>query len=122
MIDDPYNYPIIGVRKVVDGDTVDLVLAKDIGFRVIVQTTQRFRLLNVNTPERGQEGWAEATDFVKSWFAAYGPVARCSSHKTDNFGRWLAYIYVPEDPSTGRPFQSLNDDIISAGHGVVYTR
>lgn len=39
---------------VVDGDTID------------VEGVGRIRLVGVNTPERGEPGYREATDFVKS--------------------------------------------------------
>lgn len=123
MTTNPYDYAIIAVKKVVDGDTVDLLLGKefDLGFRIFITatTTQRFRLLGVDTPERGEPGWAEAGEYVRSWLEANAGRARCSSHKTDSFGRWLAYVYVDRGDGT---VQSLNDDLIAAGHAEVYVR
>lgn len=46
---------------VVDGDTIDVMI--DFGFDI--WGDRRLRLLNVDTPERGQENYTEATDFVK---------------------------------------------------------
>lgn len=119
MADAPYDYGILDVRRVVDGDTVDLTLGKDIGFYVTTIVNVRFRLLDVDTPERGQPGYTEATEYVRSWLQANAGRARCSSHKADSFGRWLAYIYVTRDDGT---VLSLNDDLIAAGHAVRYER
>ena len=46
---------------VVDGDTIDVMI--DFGFDI--WGDRRLRLLNVDTPERGQENYTEATEFVK---------------------------------------------------------
>lgn len=119
MSENPYDYPILDVRKVVDGDTVDLVLGRDIGFYVTTMATVRVRLLNINAPERGKPGAAEATDYVRSWLQANAGRARASTHKADSFGRWLAYVYVARDDGT---VSSLNDDLVAAGHAEVYVR
>lgn len=119
MSDSPYDYAILDVRKVVDGDTVDLTLGKDIGFYVSTVVNVRFRLLGVDAPERGKPGAAEATEYLRAWLAANAGRARCSSHKADSFGRWLAYIYITREDGT---VSSLNDDLVAAGHAVVYVR
>lgn len=114
-----YDYAILDVRKVVDGDTVDLVLGKDIGFHITTMAAIRVRLLNINAPERGQPGAPEATEYVRSWMQANAGRARCSTHKADSFGRWLGYVYIKRDDGT---VSSLNDDLVAAGHAVVYVR
>jgi len=82
-----YDYKVLEVLKVVDGDTVDLKI--DVGF---YQTSAlRFRLLNVDTPERGQVGWTECTEFVREWLVGRKLVAR--TQKSDSFGRWLVWLY-----------------------------
>lgn len=48
------------VYYVVDGDTVDVDV--DLGFKVY--TKQRIRLSGIDTPERGQPGYAEAKLFL----------------------------------------------------------
>lgn len=59
-----YAYPqdaasITGtVIRVVDGDTIDAKLANG--------ETVRIRLTFANTPERGEPGWKNATDFTKT--------------------------------------------------------
>ncbi|MDO9045976.1 MAG: thermonuclease family protein [Methanobacteriaceae archaeon] len=68
---------------VVDGDTIDVV---GVG---------RIRFSGVNTPERGQAGYQEAKDFVKSYClgkTVYLDIDDAKNH--DKYGRTLAVVYV----------------------------
>lgn len=81
------------VARVVDGDTVDLVV--DLGFRV--RKKDRFRLAEIDTPERGQVGWSEAKQAVEALLPVGSPVIIATSHPAhrdpaDKYGRWLATI------------------------------
>lgn len=105
-----YRYRVLAVCRVVDGDTVDLVL--DVGF--YLNTTLRFRLLGVDAPERGKPGAAEATAFVQAWLAE-DPDLTAHTRKADSFGRWLVDI-TREDGT------SLSAALLEAGHAVPYTR
>lgn len=79
------------VRRVVDGDTVDLLVELD--FDVLVKI--RGRLTDVNTPERGDPEFDEATMLLTKLldeaedengfihFVCYGK---------DKYGRWLVDI------------------------------
>lgn len=94
-----YEYSAMPIR-VIDGDTI--VMEVDLGFRM--KTTQSFRLLGINCPEkRGDE--AEhgklCTKFVQRTLDAGVPHAgfwwnvQVITHKNpDSFGRWLAEVYV----------------------------
>ena len=59
MIDYKFNGQVI---RVIDGDTFDALV--DLGFHVI--TTQRFRMLGIDAPEKGQPGANEATAYLSS--------------------------------------------------------
>lgn len=83
-----YTYNAI-VDRWVDGDTVDLFV--DLGFRVI--THQRFRLLGVDTPERGQPRFKEATECAER-ACPPGSAVQFTSIKTDKYGRWLVALPV----------------------------
>lgn len=74
------------IVNVVDGDTCDILI--DLGFSVKMKT--RFRLIGIDTPERGQPGWREATDFMKNYINT--PVI-VKSTKLDKYGRFLAEVY-----------------------------
>lgn len=86
-----FDYAVLDVVRVVDGDTVDLRL--DLGFHLT--TALRFRLLGTDTPERHEDGWHECTEFTRAWLVEHAGVIRAETVKTDSFGRWLARLYVP---------------------------
>lgn len=102
-----YDYAVT-VHRVVDGDTIDLEV--DVGF--YLTTVIRVRLLGVDTPERGQAGWADATAFTTRWLAARGGRLRATTVKTDSFGRWLADIYAGTE--------HLGPALLDAGHARPY--
>lgn len=78
-----FQYAVI--LHVVDGDTCDIMV--DLGFGVAIK--QRFRLANINTPERGQPGWQEATDFLTTFVGR--PLVIVVT-KLDKYGRYLAEL------------------------------
>lgn len=102
-----YRYRVIEVRKVVDGDTIDLVL--DVGF--YMSAALRFRLLGVDTPERGQPGADAATQFVRAWLTAPDGGLIAHTRKADSFGRWLADVHREDG-------QSLSVALLQAGLAV----
>ena len=82
------------VDRVIDGDTIDFMV--DLGFNVHIKI--RTRLLGVNTPERGHEDFALATETCKELLEACkaslpskGKVLIKTS-KTGKYGRWLVEI------------------------------
>lgn len=93
--------------RVIDGDTVEMDV--DLGFRIT--SRQRFRLLGVDTPERNEPGWAEATAFTRAWFEERPLGLTAETEKSDSFDRWLATVRgpLPGDPS-------LNFALGAAGH------
>ena len=55
------------VQRCVDGDTVDADL--DLGFHMTARI--RFRLAGIDTPERGEPGYQEATEHLESLLLKY---------------------------------------------------
>jgi micrococcal nuclease len=104
-----YQYKAVIVR-VIDGDTVELNV--DLGFDIHVIT--HFRLLGINTPERGQAGWAEATEYVKAFFVT-NPQVTVNTYKKEKYGRWLADIFVGSDS-----VNTLNKALVDNGLARVY--
>lgn len=82
------------VLKVVDGDTVDILI--DLGFEV--HRKVRCRLLGVNTPERGKENYKEATNvlarLIQENLDEDGMILFSSRKggKRGSFRRWLIEI------------------------------
>lgn len=82
----PYCYHGTILRWV-DGDTLDIEV--DLGFKV--KMLQRFRLIGVDAPERGQPGFNEAKALAER-IAPIGSGLLFESMKSDKYGRWLVYL------------------------------
>ena len=85
-----YNY-LCEVDRVIDGDTVDVNI--DMGF--YLHQLIRVRLLDVNTPERGEDDWKKATDTLKELLEQGEQVDKrfwLTTHKTGKYGRWLGNL------------------------------
>ena len=115
-----YSYQATVVRWV-DGDTVWLDV--DLGFRM--HSTTDFRLYGVNTPERGQPGYAEATARCHEVAPTGSKVIVHVFKDPDKYGRWLV-IVVPVVPvsvpgvSVVEAGASVNDVLVREGLAVVY--
>lgn len=108
-----YNATIV---KAVDGDTVDLMV--DLGFKIYSKV--RVRVNGVDTPERGQDGFNEATQFVVDWFGEQGDRCILETTKTGKYGRWLGDIYPVTLGPDDEGFKSLNQALLDAEMGVPY--
>jgi endonuclease YncB( thermonuclease family) len=121
---DTYDYGVVELRKFVDGDTLEArlqtIVEIDIGFRIkqtlAMTTVQRLRLLGVDTPEKDEPGYGEASAFSRQWltsrFAA--GALRARTEKQDSFGRWLADLY------DSRSSESLGAALVRAHHAVPF--
>ena len=129
-----YSYPTPSLRaqplRVVDGDTADLFV--DVGFRGY--QIGRFRFLDIDTPEMNSKDpderarAKEATEFVKDMLdcfertlkvdLAYWPLRIETAKDPDNFGRWLAKIYV----TTLKGESSVNAELLDNGLAVPYEK
>lgn len=118
-----YTYRAKLVR-VVDGDTIRLMLYKDfdVGF-YFTQTAcaeMNFRLARIDTPEvRGIE--KEAGLKVKAYVEDYLKQAqslRAVTYKPDKYGRWLVDLYV----TINNQEILLNDHLLEKGYAKVYSK
>lgn len=89
--------------RVIDGDTI--VVDIDLGFRVT--SRQPVRLYGINTPERGQPGYKDATEALRSLLSAGTFVVRTIKPE-DKYGRFLAEI------------DGVAESMIASGHAVPY--
>jgi micrococcal nuclease len=95
------------VQRVVDGDTLRLP------GRIYV------RLIGVDTPETVKPNWPvepfgpEATQFTKEFIGRQPIQLRLDHERTDQHGRWLAYVYV-----NGK---MLNEALLKAGLATAHT-
>lgn len=79
------------VIRWVDGDTVFLKV--DLDFRI--EGELEFRLLGIDTPEKGKPGYKEAIAFVneKAPVGGANPLIVRSYKDPDKYGRWLGEIF-----------------------------
>lgn len=89
--------------NVVDGDTIDVTI--DFGFEIF--GNRRLRLLDVDTPERGQENYKEATEFTKN--LVLDKDIFIQTYKSDVFGRYLAKVYVLNE---NKEYVYLSEELI----------
>lgn len=95
------------VIKVIDGDTIEASV--DLGFNI--WTRQRFRLLGINTPERDEVGYNEATQFTVE--KVLDKVVHIESRKTDKYGRYLATVHLSDGTT-------LNQLLLQKGYAKEY--
>jgi micrococcal nuclease len=111
-----YEYRIIGIPKVIDGDTLDVMF--DIGFNV--QTWQRCRLRGIDAPESRTTDMKEkqygiaAKQFLEDWLKRQ-PKLWGRTTKDDKYGRMLVEIY--SDLSTS----SVNGLMLTEGYAWPYS-
>ncbi len=92
------------VKNVVDGDTVDV--------RFNIYGIQRVRLVGVNTPEIGEEGYEEAEEFVNKTCLGEAVKLDVDDMKQyDTYYRILAVVYVNDT--------NLNEKLVKEGYAEV---
>jgi hypothetical protein len=95
------------VTEIVDGDTLDV-------------NNVRVRLALVNTPERGENGYTEAIDFVQS-VCSIGTTALVDEddgQKEGSFDRVIGLVYYGGDNVNNK--KSLNELLLENGYAVIY--
>jgi micrococcal nuclease len=113
-----YEYYVRKVEKVVDGDTIDVLI--DLGFDILFQS--RVRLAGIDTPESrtkdlkekalGLESKEYLSKHIKDAKSVVIKTEKMNS--TEKFGRILGWIYVNGDT------ESLNDKMINDGYAWGY--
>lgn len=99
------------VRKVVDGDTIDLLV--DLGCDVALK--MRCRLNGVNAPEKNTPEGKAALAWMKEQLPVGNEVVvQTIKDKKEKYGRYLAEVFLPEQE------QSLNETLLQNGYGKEY--
>ena len=108
-----YEYKVASVVRVVDGDTVDVIL--DLGFGL--SKKERVRVAGVDTPEKRTRNAKEkmlgydATEFAEAWFEGGDIVVR--TEKDGKYGRMLGWFHKGEE--------CFNHRLIDEGFAWSYT-
>lgn len=112
-----YEYKVLEVCKVVDGDTVDLVL--DLGFSLTLK--QRVRLAGLDAPEtlskdaEERKLGFEAKEFAQAWLTSKMAVGvSITTSKDDKYGHILGTL-VSRDGS------NLNQLLVHKGYAWSYS-
>ena len=109
-----YEYIVKEIVKIVDGDTVDIVL--DLGFDVYRK--ERVRINRVDTPESNSKDVnekklaIEAKNYVSTWMINQKKI-RIKTLKDDKYGRLLGEFYGDGDVC-------LSDLLINGGYAWAY--
>ena len=109
-----YEYSVLEIIKIVDGDTVDVLL--DLGFDI--HRKERVRILGIDTPEtktldeNEKKFGTESKAYVISWFATH-PKITVRPTKDEKYGRILGEFL----DSDGR---NLSHSIVEDGYAWKY--
>lgn len=113
-----YEYKVIEVVKIYDGDTMTVVV--DLGFGIY--SRQTLRLYGIDAPEmRGDE--KEKGIVSRDWLRQKIEEAKSQNEKviiktikdaTEKYGRLLANIFIGTDP------KSLNEQLVEQGLATTY--
>lgn len=103
------------VTKVVDGDTI---------WVEINGIEEKVRLIGVNTPEKGEVGYEEATDYTTLMLLDKHILLETDISKTDQYDRLLRYVWfdIPSESSDLEKTTKLfNGMLLTSGHAEIAT-
>jgi len=92
------------VVDVIDGDTFEIA------------TGDQVRLICVDSPEKGEEGYKESRDFLLELIFEKEVRLEQDIEDQDTYGRLLRYVYL--NTSDGELF--INKEIVQQGYGEVF--
>lgn len=104
-------WPGTTVVRVVDGDTFDAQVARDLGFYGEAAFRVRFRLQRINAPKRSSAAGARAGARLAELLAA--PFTLESGKPYKYGGEWMAEVTLPD----GR---NASDVLVAEGHAVYW--
>lgn len=110
-----YSYKVKEVVKVVDGDTVDLLI--DLGFSLLKK--ERVRVAGIDTPESRTRDKKEKVYGLEAKAYLQGILENAEkiiveTEKDGKYGRMLGWLYVDDND------QSVNHLLIEAGYAWSY--
>ena len=106
-----YEYKVKSVERVIDGDTVDVIL--DLGFGLFKK--ERVRIAGVDTPEKRTRNLKEkklgydATAFAEQWFSEGDITIR--TEKDGKYGRMLGWCFICQRVTSVSTTNSLTLDL-----------
>lgn len=88
------------VTQIIDGDTIK------------ISTGEKVRLIGINTPEKGQPYYEEATNKLRELIGNNSVTLKKDVENKDQYGRLLRYVYV------GDTF--VNEEMVRRGYAIAY--
>lgn len=98
----------VKVERIVDGDT--FVGTIELGYN-LNRTGQYFRMAYVNTPERGQEGFQEATDYMIDRIEGKEVMVYSHRDETGRYKRIVAETFIDGE--------NVNRELLEKGFAVI---
>jgi micrococcal nuclease len=113
-----YEYFVKEVTKVVDGDTIDVII--DLGFDIMFSS--RVRLAGIDTPESRTKDkeekvlGLESKEYLKKNLKDAKPIVIKTEkmNSSEKYGRILGWLYINNDT------ESINDKMINDGYAWGY--
>lgn len=106
MADDTWTYPRVLLRRVVDGDTLDLNI--DCGLHT--HRVERVRLARINAPEMNTDAGKAAKAWLENKLLSVIFSVRTIKDRQEKYGRYLAEVFIG--------LENVNDAMVAAGHAV----
>jgi len=100
LISDAQSYPTAKMERIVDGDTL------------VLTNGQKVRLIGIDTPERGEDYYFEAGDYLFNLTYNRTLYLEKDQSEKDKYGRYLYYVYTNES--------FVNAEMILAGYARAY--
>lgn len=100
---EPETLPDNYVTRVIDGDTIELASGDTI------------RLLCIDTPEEGKEGYEEAKSFLEDLVLYEEVILESDTQDQDIYNRSLRYVYLNDSEN----LIFVNREIFKEGHAVM---
>ena len=111
-----YSYRVVKVVKVVDGDTIDVLL--DVGFHTYLQ--KRLRFLKIDTWEtRGEEreqGLLAKDRLIELLDESDAVYVQTKMDAEGKYGRVLAWLWAEKDTV----MTNINEQLLLEGHATLY--
>lgn len=104
-----WSWPLSTLSRVVDGDTVVVLVSRDLGFNGVATFTVRVRLNRINAPAIHSARGVRARDRVAALLAAPFGMTTLKPYKYG--GEWMGEITLPD----GR---NLSDVLVAEGLAV----
>jgi endonuclease YncB( thermonuclease family) len=111
-----YRYDLIQVVRVIDGDTIELVVGKDVGFNLKPTWKIRIRIEGINCPEMygaTRLAGVSAAQYTSVWLSSEPCIVQTTGLTT--FERWVADVYRANG-------EKLSDALVNSGHAVRSTK